>query len=45
MTTISDQFTLERRARIAELQRQNWSVPLWIWIGALTLWCFNALAH
>jgi hypothetical protein len=51
MTTISDQFTAERRARLATFQRpsRRWSMPLWyginvlIWAGALTLWTWTAI--
>jgi hypothetical protein len=51
MTTISDQYTAERRARLAAFQRpsRRWSMPLWhginilIWAGALTIWTWTAI--
>ena len=51
MTTISDQYTAERRARLAAFQRpiRRWSMPLWyginilIWAGALVLWTLTAI--
>ena len=51
MTTISDQYTAERRARLAAFQRpiRRWSMPLWhginilIWAGAIVLWILTAI--
>jgi hypothetical protein len=41
-----DQYTAERRARLALWQRpkRRWSIPVWLWAGALVLWALTVIS-